>query len=147
MLASTDMNTRVPRMTVRKKRRTGRVARQSVGSYNGPQTNQFRLADNFDHFRLALRPLAKGHPVALAMDDHRPVHAKARSSVSRKRVVVITPFNAPGLALGSYVISILGKGSCLVWPSKPNQSANLVLAGMPARLANVLLNKLQVLEG
>lgn len=141
------MNTRVPRMTIRPRRKKARVAVGAVASYNEPQTNQFRLADNFDSFRFALQPLVKGKPVALAMDDHRPTHAKARGQRQRKLIVVITPYSAPGLEPGSFVISILGRGSCMVWPSKPNQSANLVLAGMSARLANVLLSKLQVLEG
>lgn len=89
-------------------------------------------------FVRALRKLKDDQCVTLWMPKPKNTLFK-KSQEDSRTLVTITP--GPLLGLPKYVvmISIIGSGCRLVRLDKANQVANLVLAGMPAKLANALM--------
>ena len=57
-----------------------------------------------------------------------------------RRLVVLTPGILLGVNPKSVLVSVVGSGSCVIKADGPAKVANLVLAGVPATLANLLMN-------
>lgn len=110
--------------------------------YNDPQRNSFSLSLDGDNFLAALAPLRHGKPVHLVMDDPKFAAMKKYVGTKAKKLVFLVPGSMIGIDPSGVLVSILESGSCVVWPKRPPKVANLVLAGMPAKLANVLMQKL-----
>lgn len=110
--------------------------------YNGPARSKSSLSADVDWFLQALYPLRLKKPVLLWMDDPRLKRLKNRSTAT-KRLVILTPGEASGLPERSVLVSVVGSGSCIVDVDARPLVANLVLAGMPAKLAEVLMNQLR----
>lgn len=110
--------------------------------YNGPARSKSSLSADVDWFLQALYPLRLNKPVLLWMDDPRLKRLKNRSTTT-KRLVILTTSEASGLPERSVLVSVVGSGSCIVNVDAKPQVANLVLAGMPVKLAEVLMNQLR----
>lgn len=109
-------------------------------SYNREQRNSFPLSTETDAFLGALAPLRFGKTVVLTMDDPRFKAIKNYRGTKGTKLIVLVPGSAMEMA-GVVLVSVLGAGSCMV-RLKSTKVADLVLAGMPARLADVLMQKL-----
>lgn len=118
------------------------LARRVETDYNGPARSKSSLSADVDWFLQALYPLRLNKPVLLWMDDPRLTRLKKRSA-STKRLVVLTPGELSGLPERSVLVSVVGAGSCIVHVDAKPSVANLVLAGMPVKLADVLMNQLR----
>lgn len=110
--------------------------------YNGPQRNTISLGQDGDDFLAALAPLYAGKSVALEMEKPRIQGAKKTVADRTKKLVLLVPGTAAGIDPQAVLVSVVGSGSCIVWPKRNPQVANLVLAGMPAKLAVSLMDKL-----
>lgn len=134
------MRKSIPVITGKRSKTRARVADSPGTRYTGKQRNRFSLEEEADHFKRILSPLKHGNIVTLAMTEP-VVPRKKQAHVKRERLVVITPGRLFGAKPGLILISIVGKGACLVDVIHPHV-ANLVLAGMPVRLAKELMNQL-----
>ncbi len=97
-----------------------------------------------DYLLNRLEPLARGYPVALAMLGRKNPVTKFRRPTN-DRLIALAPGSMYGFRNGTILVSILGSGSCIVSPEKPKEKrsiADLVLAGMPASAATILMEKL-----
>jgi hypothetical protein len=116
-------------------------------SYNGRQRNEFSLGANVDWFLGALSPLRFGKPVVLWMIHPPTSTTKKTAGPKRDRtLVVICPGSLIGLPQGSFLISVVGSGSCVVKVDESGQAqgvANLVLARVPANLAKALISAIR----
>lgn len=108
--------------------------------YNREQRNEFPLSTESDAFLGALAPLRFGKTVVLTMEDPRFKAIKNYRGTKGTKLVVLVPGSAMEMK-GVVLVSVLGAGSCMVRLNS-TQVADLVLAGMPARLASVLMQKL-----
>ena len=107
--------------------------------YNHSQRNRFSLDADVDYLYQTVHPLARGKTVMLWME--LPATAQKKTSrISKRRLVVLSPGHATGLPRDTLLVSVIGSGSTLLRPLQKEGVANLVLAGMPARLAHVLMN-------
>jgi len=84
------------------------------------------------------------------MDDPRTVALKKSKKGKQERVIVLVPGQLIGTDSSIVLVSVLGKGSTAVHPrlygrEKGKQVADLVLAGMPAKLATTLMNELHTI--
>ena len=119
-----------------------RLYRVSIAYGN---VRQYNRVATIDPFAQALRPLTKNQAVRLWMFiPQHPARKKTRRDTGRRLVG-----SAPGALLGMstqlLMVSILGSGSCIVWVigfRRSRDIANLILAGMPARLARELMNQI-----
>lgn len=116
-----------------------RLARPSVAEYTRRQRVEDSLTADVDWFYQALAPLRSGLPVFLLMDGVRMVKRKGTNAGAR-RLVVLTPGALLGVNPKSVLVSVVGSGSCVIRADAPAKVANLVLAGVPAMLANLLMN-------
>lgn len=115
------------------------VARKPVEGYTTHQRVEYSLTADVDWFYQALAPLRNGLPVFLVMDGVRMVKRKGPDAGAR-RLVVLTPGILLGVNPKSVLVSVVGSGSCVIKADGPAKVANLVLAGVPATLANLLMN-------
>lgn len=114
--------------------------------YNGPQRNEFSLAPEADWFLHALEPLVRGKSVHLSFDDPRFSQMKNYRGKKQKRLAILVPGPMAGLKDEIILVSVVGSGCCLIRPKiEGHRIADLVLAGMPAKLATTLMNKLHLL--
>lgn len=119
-----------------------RLAANPPAKYNRSQRNEFSLSADGDPFLAQLLPLRVGKPAILLMDVPVPAVRKMLKPPQAKRVA-IHPFSTHGAPRHTLLVSIIGSGCCLVNPCDIRTSvANLVLAKMPAKLANTLMEKL-----
>ena len=104
-----------------------------------------QVSKHVDWFSGTLAPLRNDKPVRLWM--HVP-KAKVGKKSERgeqlrlvRRFVAVIPGTQLGLPRGTFLISIIGAGSCIIEPGA-HKVANLVLAGMPAKLAQELVQRI-----
>ena len=110
------------------------------------------LSTDVDYLAARLQPLFKGVPIVLQLRTARPGHRK-------NPIVTITPGSLFGWPREQFVVAVLQNGSCVVRvdtkretskrekqgaPYRP-RVADLVVAGIPAKLATVLMTSLQKL--
>ncbi len=129
------------RMTYyRKKTVVTNLALRREPSYNGSTRNKFSLVADPDRFIQALAPLRSGKSVLLWLE---PPKSKTKNFRGRdKFLVALTPGQGIGFPSSAILVSVVGKGSAIVRLDEPKKVADLVLAGVPAKLANVLVDKL-----
>lgn len=125
------------------------IAAPVPGTYNGPQNHHETLIET-DWFQKALEPIRAGQHVTLWMNY--PTKTKVQRSLEQgRKLIVIYPFQTHKQIPKTLLISVVGSGSCIVNIDKITEQfvidfnsskdvANLVLAGVPARLAKVLMN-------
>ena len=122
----------------------GRVADSLPNEYNDQQRSQSSLGPTHHPFLTALFPLREGKSVVLTMENPKLAARKNYRGSKGRIIVVLTPGSALGAKYGlsnrEILVSILGSGSCMVRVGQ--KSANLILAGMPAKLANGLMDAL-----
>lgn len=92
-----------------------------------------------------LEPLKRGYPVVLSMQDAKYQNRKNYRGKRADQIVALAPGELYGMTPRSILVSVIGNGACVVHPATSEKIADLVLAGMPARLANVLMGKLHQL--
>lgn len=120
-------------------KRTG-VALQPPVGYNRERRSKSSLSTDTDAFLGALAPLRFGKTVVLTMEDPRFKAIKNYRGTKGTKLVVLVPGSAMDMK-DVVLVSVLGAGSCMV-RLKSTKVADLVLAGMPAKLADVLMQKL-----
>lgn len=120
------------------------VASSAVAEYTKSRRYELSLPGEDDPLLRKLFPLSTGNTVRIWLE--LPPLAK-KSVGNRRRLVILVPGESIGLPVKCVLVSILGSGSCVVRADLPTKLADLVLAGMPAQLAGVLMNKIhRVLE-
>lgn len=97
-----------------------------------------------DYFKDKLAPLVSGLSVKFVL-EYRKKHGTKFREV--KIMVLLAPGLLYGLSPETVVISLVGKGSCIVFPELGKGVASMVAAGIPVRLANALFEKLTELYG
>ena len=116
-------------------------------AYNPARRNKFPLDKDIDPFLQALNPLRLGKAALLWMDDPLP-QKKTVQDTPKKTLVIIVPGQTIQLPKSSVLVSLVGKGSCVMRLGEPKKVAGLVLAGMPLRLARELSTRInRVLQG
>lgn len=100
--------------------------------------------DEPDYFLHHLSPLLKGESVKLVVEQ-----VKQHGKVSRvvQKGLLIAPGNVYGLDDQAVVVSLLGSGSCVIFPNAQKSRGELVKAGLSARLAIALIESLIKLYG
>jgi hypothetical protein len=98
-----------------------------------------------DSFGAKLEPLTRGYAVSMTMQDPRHMRNPKYRGKKQNQFIGLAPGPLYGLPTGSILVSIVGSGSCVIRPFESNELAKLVLAGMPAGLAKVLVTKLKTL--
>lgn len=98
--------------------------------------HQGRVSTDVDWIGRALDPLREGKPVCIRMLTE---HARGKR---KDPLITIVPGESFGFRMKSVVVSVINNGSCIV-EIDCNSTANLVLAGIPAKLAKFLLTALQ----
>lgn len=117
------------------------VAPSPAPTYNVGGRNEFSLDPNVDPFVQVLAPLLVGRTVKLWMDiPQKPSNLK-RAKSSKRTLVVLTPGQSFGLPREALLVSLVGKGCALLDLSRQRSVADLVLAGMSAKLAKELFNR------
>lgn len=91
-----------------------------------------------------LRPLLFGQAVKLVQEAKRR-HGRFDRIVNTG--VLIAPGYFYGFDKDSLVVSLLGKGSCVIFVRSPSVVSELVSAGMPIELAKALIENLKKLYG
>lgn len=97
-----------------------------------------------DYFLLHLQPLLKGKSVKLVVEQER-THGKVSRVVQKG--LLIAPGKVYGLDAHAMVVSLLGSGSCVIYPDAQTSRGELVKAGLSARLAIALIDSLKKLYG
>lgn len=97
-----------------------------------------------DYFLAYLQPLLQGMSVKLVLEQER-MHGQASRLVQKG--LLIAPGNVYGLNARALVISLLGSGSCVIFPDSQTSRGELVKAGLPSRLAIALIDSLKKLYG
>lgn len=97
-----------------------------------------------DYLLHQLEPLTRGQTVKLVVEVRRR-HGR------KEREVKIGMLLAPGPLYGfveqAVVVSLLGSGSCVIFPKQGKGVSALTRAGLPIKLARVLMEKLKSLYG
>lgn len=111
----------------------------SASAYNDSQRSKSSLDADVDYLYQSIHQLANGKSVLIWMDMPAKPRKQTSRVVNRKLVCLVpgTAFNEPRDIL---LVAIIGAGSCLIRPQGKQSIANLVLAGMPAKLAQALMN-------
>lgn len=131
--------------------RTKGLVLRRLPAYTPTRENEFfPLSTDVNWFLAALYPLKSGQAVFLHMDDPRPGRAKNYRGGKGKKLVVLVPGQAMGARADVVLVSVVGSGSCVIRPEfaqseTGRQKADLVLAGMPVKLATILMNELHQL--
>lgn len=89
-----------------------------------------------------LEPLRRGYAVVLSMQDDRYARMVKYRGKKQNQLVTLTPGSLYGFAPDSVQVAIIGSGAAIVFPARSEKVADLILAGMPARLAKLLMEKL-----
>jgi hypothetical protein len=114
--------------------------------YNSGQRSESSLVEEPDWFVSTLYPLHRNVAVHLSLEDPRFGKIKHYRGKRKNQLVVLVPGVLVGLRQEYLLVAIVGSGSCLIRPHIPGHSiADLVLAGMPAKLATTLMNKLHLI--
>lgn len=100
--------------------------------------------DDPDYLLAHLWPLTKGQSVKLVIEQ-----TKQHGKVSRvvQKGLLIAPGKVYGLHDQAMVVSLLGSGSCVIFPNAQSSKGELVKAGLSARLATALIESLKKLHG
>lgn len=122
----------------RKAANTG-IALTLRGGYNGGQRSESSLTADVDWFQQKLYRLKAGEPVSLMMETPSSKFSK-RAAGPVQNLVILTPGSLLGFPQ-AVLVSVLGKGSCVIHPS--TKLADLVLAGIPAVLGGALMNAIR----
>ena len=112
------------------------IATPVTPTYNGTARSE-SSPEKADNFLRVLAPLNTGKSVALWMDHPRAVRKNAEN---RRQLVVLIPGPVAGLPKGTVLVCVVGSGSCIVKADAPTKVADLVLAGIPAKLATSLMD-------
>ena len=120
----------------------------------GPGTLEKRAVEVYSRdsksksFRLSLRrhytlePLLKNQSVTLLIDAPRATRpGKIRRAPDRPIPVVIVPGLLFGASPGKFLVAVVGRGSTVVSLTCRREVANLVLSGIPSRLAHALIDE------
>lgn len=91
-----------------------------------------------------LAPLLRGEAVKLVVEQSR---THGRKTVNVQKGLLIAPGSAYGLSNQAVVVSLLGSGSCVIFPDAQHSKGELVNAGLPVELATALIEKLSTLFG
>ena len=83
-----------------------------------------------------------GVTVHMAMDYPRFAANAKYKGKGRAKLVMLAPGALVGISDVYVLVAIIGGGACLVKHREPQNVANLVLAGMPAKLAKELMNQI-----
>lgn len=67
--------------------------------------------------------------------------------LTKSILVLLAPGKMYGMLPGAVVITLAGKGSCIVFPGKGKGVGELIKAGMPSPLAKALMSTLDELHG
>lgn len=112
-----------------------------------------RVSTDVDYLADRLKPLLDGTPVAIQLFNG------ARNSRKKDPIVAITPGRLFGWTKNYFLVSIVNNGSCVIRfettrerhkrekqgsPFKPNLT-DLIFAGVPAKLASLLMRTLATL--
>jgi hypothetical protein len=95
-----------------------------------------------DYLLTALWPLRQEEPVRLVLQKMK-MHGKVERLVQQGLLLVSG--KVYGLDDRAVVVSLLGSGSCVIFPTAQNSKSELVKAGIPAALAQALIDKLIVI--
>lgn len=120
----------------------GTIASPSGITYNDTQRNKSSLDADIDWLLQKLHPVRTGKVVHLWMDLPSKTGRKTTKS-ERRQLVVLSPGTTIGFPREVVLVSVIGKGSSLIRPLLADGIADLVLAGMPARLAKLLMSTLK----
>ena len=91
-----------------------------------------------------LTPLKQGRVVKLVQETKQKHGLRIREV---QTLVLLAPSTLYGMTPGMVIVSVIGKGSCVIIPNTGKGTGVLVKAGMPLRLAVVLIEKLDELFG
>lgn len=97
-----------------------------------------------DEFLEVLRPLTQGKTVVLRMMEPGFRTTKVINTGMKQKIVILVPGAAMDIE-GALLISVIGRGSTIIEAAGTIKVANLVLAGMPEKLAKALVEKLHIL--
>lgn len=104
-------------------------------------TNTHReISVDADYFAAKLAPLKQGRTVTLQMLNPRGIGKR------KNPYILIAPGTLFDLPMDTVVVSVINNGSCIVQINpreKKPRISDLVRAGIPAKLANALVAKLQ----
>lgn len=117
------------------------VALAKLPAYNQSGRNKFSLDPNVDLFVQALAPLRSGRTVSMWMDVPQKASTLKRRNAPKRTLVVLTPGQSFGLPREALLVSLVGKGSALLDLTRQRSVADLVLAGMSAKLAKELFSR------
>ena len=118
---------------------TGKGLVPSIGTYMTT-----RHIANPDLLLAHLRPLLQGTAVKLVVEIKRTYGKKERLV---QKGLLIAPGSAYGLVDRAVVVSLLGSGSCVIFPMANTSKGQLVRAGLSPQLAMALIDRLQILYG
>lgn len=97
-----------------------------------------------DLFKDHLAPLKRGRSVKLVVEIQKQNGKQKRT---QQYLALLAPANLYDLVPQAVVISVIGKGSCIIFPNMGTGVSDLVKAGLPVKLAVALLEKLRELFG
>lgn len=96
------------------------------------------ISEEIDILLARLAPLKKGYPVALMLDNPKGFGKK------RNPLLTLTPGILFGFRSNLVVVSVINNGSCIV-QADSEKIADLILAGLPAQSARILMDRLNKL--
>lgn len=115
-----------------------------------PGYNDRKKSETFlkvaDELGSPLAPLLIGKTVILQMEQIAPTQGRKFSATPKvvTRTVLLVPGVSMGIDRNLFLVALIGKGSQMIAPrmrDRKSDLANLVLAGFPAKLANVLMDE------
>lgn len=95
-------------------------------------------------FLAHLAPLRRGEAVRLVVEDRK--HHGKTDRLTQKGLLIASG-TAYGLSDQAVVISLLGSGSCVIFPTTQNSRGELVKMGLTGTLATALNDALNQLYG
>jgi hypothetical protein len=99
------------------------------------EIHQNEISGEIDWLLSRLAPLRNGNAVVIRLDNPMGVGKR------KDPLITIVPGILFGFREKSVVVSVIGNGSCII-KTDEKKIANLVKAGIPARLASALAEKL-----
>lgn len=97
-----------------------------------------------DYLAEILSPLKRRQIVKMVVSFTK-THGKSKREV--KLLVMLAPGEVYGMLTGSLVVSVIGKGSCVLFPKEEKGMAALTGTGLPTSAAKFLLETLHKLYG
>lgn len=107
------------------------------------ESKSFRAKRKEQRTASLLDPLRKSKIVTLTMESIPKIRIKTAAAGFEKRTVILTPGDLFGLPKESILVSVVGKGCTVFDPLRAANVSKLVLAGIPAMLANVLADEMR----